>query len=257
MERESKEMDVGSFSKPKQRSNSRYDASIVLCTVNEIENLPKLVKQIDEIVKFSFQYVFVDDGSTDGTREFIEDYTRMHSNAKFIFNPFLSSTLIAEYRGMKNSEGRYLIKLDADLQHPPEIINEIYKKLSQGYEIVVASRFVRDGPRAKRNPARGLVSRVAESLAKSFLKGARRTSDPLSGYFGVNSKLKLEINEKWRGFKMLLFILSFNPKARTIDVPYRFQERVNGKSKIANGLDFIRIYLTELILAKKIEMNGH
>ena len=158
---------------------------------------------------------------------------------------------------MKNAEGRYLIKLDADLQHPPEIINEIYEKLSKGYEIVVASRFVQDGPRAKRSPARGLVSRVAEFLAKSFLKGARRTSDPLSGYFGVTSKLKLEINEKWRGFKMLLFILSFNPKARTTDVPYRFQERVNGKSKIANGLDFIRIYLTELILAKKIEMNGN
>jgi len=49
-------------------------ASIILCTINEIDNLPDLVKQIDDKAKLEHQFVFVDDGSTDDTRDFIKDY---------------------------------------------------------------------------------------------------------------------------------------------------------------------------------------
>ncbi|MEM3431619.1 MAG: dolichol-phosphate mannosyltransferase, partial [Candidatus Micrarchaeia archaeon] len=76
----------------------------------------------------------------------------------------------------------------------------------------------------------------------------------LSGYFGFKSDLRLEINEKWRGYKTLLYILSSNPDAKVHDISYWFQERENGESKIAKGLQFIRVYLTELILVKRLEI---
>jgi dolichol-phosphate mannosyltransferase len=144
--------------------------------------------------------------------------------------------------------------MDADLQHPPEIINEIYENLQKGYDIVVASRYYNDQAKTKRSPIRGVISRVAEKLAKVILKNTKKTTDPLSGYFGFRKGLNLPINEKWRGYKILLYILSANPDVKVKDVPYIFLEREKGESKVAKGIDYIRIYLTELILCKRIEV---
>jgi len=233
-----------------------FDASIILCTVNEIENLPRLVERIENVANFNYQFVFVDDGSTDGTREYIINYCKNHNNAKYIFNDHKRSTVIAQCMGIKKSDGRFIIIMDADLQHPPEIINEIYENLKKGYDIVVASRYLNDQAKTKRSPIRGVISRVAEELAKVILKNTKKTTDPLSGYFGFRKGLNLPINEKWRGYKILLYILSANPDAKVKDVPYIFLEREKGESKVAKGIDFIRIYLTELILCKRIEIRA-
>ena len=233
-----------------------FDASIILCTIDEIENLPKLVERIENVAKFSYQFVFVDDGSTDGTREYILNYCKNHNNAKYIFNDYKRSTVIAQYIGFKKSDGGFIIIMDADLQHPPEIINEIYENLKKGYDIVVASRYLNDQAKTKRDPVRGVISRVAEKLAKITLKNTKKTTDPLSGYFGFKKQLQLPINEKWRGYKILLYILSANPDVKVKDVPYIFLERKKGESKVAKGIDFIRIYLTELILCKRIEIRA-
>ncbi|MEM3593054.1 MAG: glycosyltransferase [Candidatus Micrarchaeia archaeon] len=233
-----------------------FEASIILCTINEIENLPRLVEKIENVAKFNYQLVFVDDGSTDGTREYILEYTKKHNNAKYVFNEFKTSLLVADYIGFKNANGKFFITLDADLQHPPEKINEIYENLKKGYDIVVCSRYLNDEAKSKRNPVRGLISRIAGALAVFILKNSRKTTDPLSGYFGFRSDLKLEINEKWRGYKTLLYILSSNPDAKVHDIFYRFEERKEGESKIVKGLQFIRLYLTELILVKRLEIRS-
>ena len=232
-----------------------FEVSIILCTVNEIENLPVIVRKIEENAKFNYQLVFVDDGSTDGTRKYIQDYAQGHQNVKYFFYPNKRSTLIAEYYGIKNSDGKFIIIMDSDQQHPPEKINEIYDNLSAGYDIVVASRYVEGGGTAKRNPMRGLISRTAEFLAKVLLKNARKSTDPLSGFFGLRGNLELELDERWRGYKLLLFILSSNPHAKVKDIPYKFRERSSGESKIVNGFDFVRLYLTEIFLAKRVEIS--
>ena len=53
---------------------------------------------------------------------------------------------------------------------------------------------------------------------------------------------------------MLLFILSSNTHAKVKDIPYKFNERSSGESKIVNGFEFVRLYLTEIILAKRMEI---
>ena len=53
---------------------------------------------------------------------------------------------------------------------------------------------------------------------------------------------------------MLLFILSSNPHAKVKDIPYKFRERSSGESKVVNGFDFVRLYLTEIFLAKRVEI---
>lgn len=232
----------------------KYDVSIILCTVNEIENLPRIVRKIEGNAKFDYQLVFVDDGSTDGTREYIKDYTQHHHNAKYLFYPNRRSTLIAQYSGIRNSDGKFIIVMDSDQQHPPEIANKIYDNLREGFDIVVASRFSEDGGTAKRSPFRGLISRIAEFLAKILLRNVKKTTDPLSGFFGFTRDLKLELDERWRGYKLLLFVLSSNPHVKVKDVPYKFRERGEGESKVVSGFGFVRLYLTEILLAKRVEI---
>ena len=233
-----------------------FEVSIVLCTVNEVENLPILIGKIEEYAKFDYELVLEDDGSTDGTREYIMEYARSHQNTRYFFYPNKRSLLIAEYSGFKHSNGSFIIKMDADLQHPAEKLNEIYENLSEGFDIVVASRYVDGGSIGRREPLRGLISRLAEFCARLLLARAKKTTDPLSGYFGFKKGLTLEINERWRGYKSLLFLFSSNPHAKVKDVPYKFLERADGQSKIVGNVQFIRIYLTELILAKRMEIKN-
>jgi dolichol-phosphate mannosyltransferase len=229
------------------------DASIILCTINEVDTLPKIVSQIENIANFNYEIIFVDDNSTDGTRDFILDYERKHGNAKHIFNDSKRSLLIANYQGINAADGKYIIIMDADLQHPAEKINDIYKKLNEGYDIVVASRYTDGGSPGNRKPVRGLISRVAAAMAKTYIRNARKTTDPLSGFFGFKNGLKLIIDERWRGYKTLLFLIASNPDARITEIPYKFNERISGESKIVSGLDFLRIYIIELVLIKRVE----
>ena len=233
-----------------------FVVSIVLCTVNEVKNLPILVKMIEENAKFDYELIFEDDGSTDGTREFIMEYAKDHRNARYFLYPNKRSLLIAEYSGFKHSNGTFIIKMDADLQHPVEKLNEIYEYLKEGYDIVVGSRYVDGGSTGRREPIRGFISRLAKFFARFFLAYAKKTTDPLSGYFGFKRGSKLEIDERWRGYELLLFLLSSNPDAKVKDVPYKFMDRANGTSKIIGNAQFIRIYLTELILAKRVEVKN-
>ena len=230
-----------------------YDASIILCTINEIKTLPEVVSKIESVADFTYQIVFVDDNSRDGTRQFITEYCEKHENTKTAFNSSKRSLLIANYLGISKADGKLIIIMDADLQHPVERINDIFRKLKEGYDIVVASRYSPGGSTGNRKPIRGIISRIAGMSAKYFIKNSSETTDPLSGFFGFRKGMKLLIDERWRGYKTLLFLIASNPGAKIADVPYVFHERSAGKSKIVDGTDFLLTYLTELVLVKRVE----
>ncbi|MEM0135754.1 MAG: glycosyltransferase [Thermoplasmatales archaeon] len=233
-----------------------YEVSIILCTINEINTLPKVVDCIESGTEPSYQIVFVDDGSSDGTREYIVDYSKRKENCKYVFNDSKRSLLIANIVGLKNSDGNFIIIMDADMQHPPEKVNDIYLKLKEGNDVVVGSRYTDGGSTGNRSPLRGLISRVAGFMARVFIKNSRKTTDPLSGFFGFRRGLSFEVDQRWRGYKTLLFLLASNPSVKVEDIPYRFEERMGGKSKIVSGLDFIFTYVIELILAKRVELTA-
>jgi dolichol-phosphate mannosyltransferase len=232
------------------------DLTVVLATLNEIDNLPKLVSALDSILSkhnLRYQFLFVDDNSKDGTKEFIRKYCSENKFSKYIFSDYKESTLIARYRGIQNADGKYIVIMDADFQHPPEYIVNIYDNLLNGYDIVIASRYVKGGSTGNRMPIRGLISRIASEFAKLLLNTSRNISDPVSCYIGMRNGLNLDINNKWRGYEIGIFLRASNPDARIKEIPYRFAERENGSSKVTSSINFIRIYLIELLLAKKVE----
>ena len=239
-----------------RRGDNLVEVSIILATYNESENLPLLVKKIHENAIFDFQIIFVDDGSSDGTREFILDYIANHPISKYIFNDGKQSILKAHCQGIEACDGEFVIIMDADLQHPPEKIREIYSNLKSGYIAVSGSRYMKEASPGARSPLRGVISRTATLLAKLILRSARNLSDPLSGFFGMKREIFKPFNNGWRGYESFLFILASNPNLKLIEIPYVFGERRNGESKIVKGTDFVRVFLTELVLARRLEISS-
>lgn len=135
--------------------------------------------------------------------------------------------------GFLAAEGAYLCVLDADLQHPPELVSAMLATASEGYDVVIASRCVAGGSaNGLASLDRRALSHGARALAKAlFPRRLRNISDPLSGFFLVDRRVIEGAELEAEGFKILLEILGRANWASCKEVPYVFEARRSGESK--------------------------
>lgn len=230
---------------------SAPELTIVLPTRNEVENVDPLLERLGEALQaWSFEVVFVDD-SDDGTAEEAERVGRSCPfEVRVIHRPEgqrdggLSGAVI---RGMRVASAPWVCVMDADLQHPPEVIEHLVERARAGdVDLVSASRFHPDSE----NPeglgrARATVSRALIGLARATLPGQiRGITDPLTGFFLVRrSSVDLDVLEP-RGFKILLEIIGRTAAIRTAEVGFEFGKRNAGTSKASVGQ--VLLYLSQL-----------
>jgi len=226
--------------------------SIVLATLNERENLPAVIERIRHQKLPRFEIIVVDDGSTDGTRDYLRELAQSDSRIRLLFHEGKQTTLRAQCQGIEVAAGAYVVVMDADLQHPPELLGPMTERLDAGAALVVASRYAPGGSAGPRTVFRWTASRGAEWLAKLMLPSARRVSDPVSGYFGFRREIWVTLNPLYRGYKLLLFLLVMAEGRPVGEVGYAFTPRGGGASKVTQGFAFVRIYLIELLLARRL-----
>lgn len=117
--------------------------SIVVPVCNECGNLPQLIQQIDDALQplpYSYQLIFVEDSSTDGTLEYIK---RRAAQSTFISYISLTKSFghqNALKAGLDKADGDAVIMMDGDLQHPPSLLPELIKQWENGYDIVYTIR---------------------------------------------------------------------------------------------------------------------
>lgn len=117
--------------------------SIVIPFLNEEEVIVSLLNKIEisiDKLKYSFEIIFVDDGSTDKTLDFIIEKSAKDSKYKYISLSRNFGHQTAVSCGLKHARGDAVIVMDADLQDPPEIIGAYLDKWEEGYEVVYAVR---------------------------------------------------------------------------------------------------------------------
>lgn len=228
--------------------------SVVVPTRNEAENAPLLVAGILEALpEVDLEICFVDD-STDDTPAVLSHLADEHPGAvRFVHREGddaaggLSTAVIA---GLRLARGRYVCVMDADLQHPPATIARMLAAAEGGADLVVASRYMAGGSVSGLDSAvRRVVSRNATRLARLLFHEARRSHDPLSGFFLCRRALVDGVEFRPVGFKILLELLVLLPGVRVVDVPMQFGERRHGASKasIGQGLQYLR-HLRSLVL---------
>jgi len=227
--------------------------SVILATFNERENLPQLLDRLWAVPLPPVEVLVVDDGSTDGTREYLSEAARTEPRLRLRWHEGKQTTLRAQCQGIAESRGRFVVVMDADLQHPPEVLPAMVDRLGDGAALVVGSRYAEGGSAGARDGIRGMISRGAELTAKIFLSEARPMSDPVSGLFGFRREVFQPLPPDWRGYKLLLFLLVMARGKRVDEVGFRFEPRGSGSSKVTQNSRFIRFFLTELLHAKRLE----
>jgi len=245
-------MTAASFSKPAPVEPAPV-LSIILATFNERENLPVLLERLWRVPLPPFEVLIVDDGSTDGTREFLLEAARSEPRLRLRWHEGKQTTLRAQCQGIGEARGELVVVMDSDLQHPPEVVSAMVDALTDGAALVVGSRYVKGGSAGIRSGVRGAISRGAELTAKVLLPEARNLTDPVSGLFGFRREIFRPLPPEWRGYKLLLFLLVMARGHRVTEVGFRFEPRASGSSKLTQNSRFIRFFLTELLLAKRLE----
>ena len=130
--------------------------SVIIPAFNEIGSLPELMDQLRKALHIykKWEILFVDDGSTDGSTEFLNDLSRKDEKVTLIqfHRNYGKSAALAE--GFKCAKGEYLITMDADLQDDPAEIPNLMKKLEEGFDLVSGWKKERKDPISKRFPSK-------------------------------------------------------------------------------------------------------
>jgi len=206
--------------------------SIVIPTYNEKENIKLLLEKLHVVLsKLNYEIVIIDDNSSDGTAEIAGSLTGTYP-VKVIVRKDEKGLASAVVRGITESEGEIIGVMDADLQHPPEILIDMIAAIEKGADVAVASRYVEGGGCKDWGLLRRIESKTATLIASILLPSIRRIKDPMSGYFMVKRNALDGIELKPKGYKILLEILAKGKNLKTVEVPFIFLTRERGSSKL-------------------------
>lgn len=210
--------------------------AIVIPTLNEADNVPHLIVRLRsalEAVTLNYEVIVVDDDSTDSTADVVRALSAQDSRVRLLVRKGQRGLAGAVIHGWKHTDATLLGVIDADLQHPPEILPQLLEAIQSGKDIAIASRYTSSNHDsvADWNPLRVLISRCTTALTTPLQRKGLRVKDPMSGYFVVRRECIEDIDLQPQGFKILLEILVKGRLRKAAEVPYRFGLRHAGSSK--------------------------
>lgn len=218
--------------------------SLIIPTYNEKNNIIQLLVKIRKELqnsKLKNEIIIVDDSSPDKTYELVRTYKKKFANIKLLVRKQKMGLSSAIVEGIKHASGNIICVMDADFSHPPELIPPMVRKISDNSsDLVIGSRFVKGG-----KSLMGIKRDFTSRLASLFVWPLTFTKDPLSGFFAFKKDVIQNLKLNSRGFKILLEILVKDNHTNVIELPYTFNKRKSGKSKLS--LSEMRYFLTDCL----------
>ena len=228
------------------------DLCVVVPVLNERDNIPVLVDKLRAALHgIAWEVVFVDDDSSDGTRDAVAAIGRVDSRVRLLHRLGRRGLASAFIEGAQCSLARYVAAMDGDLQHDETLLPEMLAVLrSEPVDIVVGSRYVPGGDLGEWSRQRASMSGLATRLSRTVLRA--EVADPMSGFFMLPRPVFDRAARRLSaiGFKILLDLMASLPEPpRVRELPYRFRPRVAGASKLDAGvlLDFALLLADKLV----------
>jgi dolichol-phosphate mannosyltransferase len=201
--------------------------SIVAPVFNEVEILPELHRRLSQVMDSlgeAWELILVDDGSSDGSTEAILSLAKEDPRLRPVVFVRNFGHQIAVTAGLDRSRGKAVVVIDADLQDPPEVIQELVARWREGYEVVYAVREEREGETWFKRTSASLFYRIVYRITDvkipldtgDFRLLDRAVVDTLNG-----------MRERHRFLRGMAAWVGF----RQIGVPYRRAPRFAGKTK--------------------------
>ena len=207
--------------------------SLIVPTYNEGQNVFELLNRIETLlISINFEIIIVDDNSPDGTSSIVENINRKYGNIKVYKRSGKLGLSSAILDGFDRATGNFLAVIDADLQHPPEVLLKMCSKISEGYDLVVASRYIDGGRIEGWELHRVLISKMATLLTHTLFPESRKVEDVMSGCFMIKRRVLIGTELNPIGFKILFEILAKCKIKKVAEIPYTFTNRRNGKSNL-------------------------
>jgi dolichol-phosphate mannosyltransferase len=228
------------------------ELAVIVPTFNERDNIAELIRRLAECLgDRSWEVVFVDDDSPDGTADVVREHAHADSRVRCLRRIGRRGLASACVEGMLATTAEYLAVIDADMQHDERLLPQMLDTLKQGdTDIVVGSRYAPGGGVGDWDARRARMSVLAVRLSRLVVPGD--LTDPMSGFFMMRRSV---LDGTVRGlsaigFKILADLFATHPgPLRFTELPYRFRVRQAGESKLdsVTAWDYAMLLLDKLV----------
>jgi len=221
------------------------DVTIILPAYNESENILGMHAQVVGVLDrqdFSYEILFVDDGSTDDTWQIIEGLSARDNRVRAIRHRRNCGKATALANGFTFSRGEIMVTSDADMQYDPDDIVRVIAKIRDGYDVVSAYKVIRRDPLSKRLPSKffnWFVRTTSGVKLHDFNAGLKAYR-----FQAANDLVRYGYGELHRFFILLAAQMGYS----VAEVPVESQPRTNGQSKygaeryVRGALDFVTVF---------------
>jgi dolichol-phosphate mannosyltransferase len=208
------------------------DLTMVVPTYNERDRLAELVRAVFEacdVRGVALEMIIVDDNSPDGTGAVADELARAY-RLRVIHRTGKLGLGTAVVAGFSVASADTVGVMDADFSHPPAMVPRLFRVLEAcRADAVIASRYIPGGSTPDWPLWRRLLSRAA-CLAARPLSPVR---DAASGFFVIRRDIANRVTIRAGGFKICLELLLRGWPCRLVEIPYRFDDREQGESKMS------------------------
>ena len=210
-------------------AKNSIDLSVVIPVYNEEHNLSELYRRLTMVLgkelRVKYELLFVDDGSSDSSWSIVEELHKRNKNVKGIKLSQNCGHDLAIKTGIDHCRGRIAVFMDSDLQHPPEILEEIYKSISSGEcDILFLKRISNENEQFSRK----IVNRLYYYCFKKMT--GIDISEGISDFFAVNEKVIAVVKEfKEKSYFNRGVVLSIGFRKKFLE--YKAGKRFAGESK--------------------------
>jgi|TARA_B100001179_G_scaffold220948_1_gene195932 dolichol-phosphate mannosyltransferase len=226
--------------------------AIIIPTYNEKNNIQKLIYELSSVfidTDYKIHVIVIDDNSPDGTANVVRNIPQNDFSVSLITRKEklgLGSAYLEGYKWCIDNNFQYILQMDADLSHPPSTAPTLVLSIENGYDVAIASRYVKHGGVSSWPIHRRFISFFANLLVKIFLR--TNINDNTTGFRAFNHKtikLLVEYNIQSKGFSYLIesMYLFHLKNLRIQEIPFIFQERNTGQTKLSY-FEIIRFLLS-------------
>lgn len=249
--------------------DSHKRAILVIPTYNESENIARLIPLLLEvfknITKYEMHVLVVDDTSPDGTADIVRALSKKNPNVHLLVNAKKNGLGAAYLVGMREAfyklKADIIFQFDADLSHDPKKIPEFLKKIDEGYDFVLGSRYIKGGS----IPANWGIHRkflsVVGNMFIQFVLTNFSIRDWTTGYRAITKKVFDAVGSEMEHdrFSGYTFQIGFLHKAmrkgfKISEVPFQFIDREIGHSKL--GMEYLKNTLIYILKVRMQEIVG-